>query len=169
MTIPLALGVFYYNFLRNPQDPQVVGDLLTWLGSSRYKRLPVFVIEEAVAQGAAIDFHDARIAGIILSADGSDMAPELRTRKAELLLERGDTAAYVREELGMVREVAASASPEGIVRRLGQILEHCLAEDVCGQEVLATARQLGVLDELVDRVAVDANMAKVPALEATII
>ncbi|WP_165849342.1 tetratricopeptide repeat protein [Candidatus Cryosericum septentrionale] len=169
VTIPLSLGVLYFSFLRSPQDVRVMNDLLTWLGRSGYTRLPLFVVEEAAAQGAGIDFHDPQIASIILSADGTDMAAELRTRKAELLLERGDTISYVREELGMVRQAAASASAEGIVRQLVQILEHCLAVDACTQEVLATATHLGVLDQLVGRVTEDANMAKAPPLEAAIV
>ena len=169
VTIPLSLGVLYLNFLRSPQDARVMNDLLTWLGRSGYARLPLFVVEEAAALGARIDFHDAQISSIVLSADGADMAAELRTRKAELLLERGDTASYVREELGMVREAAASASAEGIVRQLVHVLEHCLTEDACMQEVLGAATKLGVLDQLVERVTVDANMAKAPALEAAII
>jgi tetratricopeptide (TPR) repeat protein len=146
-----------------------MNDLLTWLGRSGYMCLPLFVVEEAAAQGARIDFHDPQIASIVLSADGADMAAELRTRKAELLLERGDTASYVREELGMVRQAAASASGEGIVRQLVHVLEHCLAEDASVQEVLVAATELSVLDQLVDRVTEDANMAKAPALEAAIV
>ncbi|MCX6084199.1 MAG: tetratricopeptide repeat protein, partial [Caldiserica bacterium] len=169
VTIPLSLGVLYFSFLRSPQDAEVMNDLLTWLGRSGYTLLPLFVVEEAAAQGARIDFHDPQIASIVLSADGADMAVELRTRKAELLLERGDTASYVREELGMIRQATVSASAEGIVRQLVHILEHCLVEDACTQEVLAAATELGVLDQLVDRVTEDANMAKAPALEAAIV
>ncbi|MCX6084054.1 MAG: tetratricopeptide repeat protein, partial [Caldiserica bacterium] len=169
MTIPLALGVLYFNFLRSPQDAGAMSDLLTWLGRSGYTHLPLFIVEEAAAQGARIDFHDPQIASIVLSADGAGMAADLRTRKAELLLERGDTASYVREELGMVRQAAESASAEGIVRQLVQVLEHCLADDACTQEVLATATELGVLDQLVERVSLDANMAKAPPLEAAIV
>jgi len=168
-TIPLSLGVLYFNFLRSPQDAEAMSDLLTWLGHSGYTRLPLFIVEEAAAQGVRIDFHDPQIASIVLSVDSADMAVELRTRKAEFLLERGDTASYVQEELGMVRRAAKSASPEGIVRQLVQIIEHSLAEDACTQEVLATAMELGVLDQLIDRVTEDANMAKVPTLEAAIV
>ena len=169
VTIPLSLGVLYLNFLHSPQDAGVMNDLLAWLARSGYTCLPLFIVEEAAAQGARIDFHDAQIASIVLSADGADMAAELRTRKAELLLERGDTALYVQEELGMVRQAAASASAEGIVRQLVHVLEHCLAEDACVQEVLAAATELSVLDQLVERVTEDANMAKAPALEAAIV
>ncbi|HZL82898.1 MAG TPA: tetratricopeptide repeat protein [Candidatus Deferrimicrobium sp.] len=168
-TIPLSLGVLYFNFLRSPQDAEAMSDLLTWLEGSGYTRLPLFIVEEAAAQGVRIDFHDPQIASIVLSVDSADMAVELRTRKAEFLLERGDTASYVREELGMVRWAAKSASPEGIVRQLVQIIEHSLAEDACTQEVLAAATELGVLDQLIDRVTEDANMAKVPMLEAAIV
>ena len=168
-TIPLSLGVLYFNFLRSPQDAGAMSDLLTWLGHSGYTRLPLFIVEEAAAQGVRIDFHDPQIASIVLSVDSAEMAVELRTRKAEFLLERGDTASYVREELGMVRRAAKSASPEGIVRQLVQIIEHSLAEDACTQEVLATAMELGVLDQLIDRVTEDVNMAKVPTLEAAIV
>ncbi|WP_165846325.1 tetratricopeptide repeat protein [Candidatus Cryosericum odellii] len=168
-TIPLSLGVLYFNFLRSPQDAEAMSDLLTWLGHSGYTRLPLFIVEEAAAQGVRIDFHDPQIASIVLSVDSAEMAVELRTRKAEFLLERGDTASYVQEELGMVRRAAKSASPEGIVRQLVQIIEHSLAEDACTQEVLATAMELGVLDQLIDRVTEDANMAKVPTLEAAIV
>jgi len=97
------------------------------------------------------------------------MGAELRTRKAELLLERGDTTSYVREELGMIRQAAASASAEGIVRQLVHVLEHCLVDDACTHEVLAAAMELGVLDQLVDRITEDATMAKAPALEAAIV
>jgi tetratricopeptide (TPR) repeat protein len=169
MTIPLALGVLYFNFLRSPQDAGAMSDLLTWLGRSGYTLLPLFIVEEAAAQGARIDFHDPQVASIVLSADGAEMAAELRTRKAELLLERGDTASYVREELGMVRQAAESASAEGIVRQLVDVLEHCLTEDACTQEVLAAATELGVLDQLVERVTEDANMAKAPPLEVAIV
>jgi tetratricopeptide (TPR) repeat protein len=168
-TIPLSLGVLYFNFLRSPQDAEAMSDLLTWLGHSGYTRLPLFIVEEAAAQGVRIDFHDPQIASIVLSVDSAEMAVELRTRKAEFLLERGDTASYVQEELGMVRRAAKSASPEGIVRQLVQIIEHSLAEDACTQEVLATAMELGVLDQLIDRVTEDANMAKVPTLEVAIV
>jgi tetratricopeptide (TPR) repeat protein len=168
-TIPLSLGALYVNFLRSPQDAEAMSDLLTWLGHSGYTRLPLFIVEEAAVQGARIDFRDSQIASIVLSVDSAEMAVELRTRKAEFLLERGDTASYVREELGMVRQAAASASAEGIVRRLVQILEHCLAEDACIQEVLATATELGVLDQLVDGITEDVNMAKVPMLEAAMV
>jgi tetratricopeptide (TPR) repeat protein len=168
-TIPLSLGVLYFNFLHSPQDAEAMSDLLTWLGHSGYTRLPLFIVEEAAAQGVRIDFHDPQIASIVLSVDSAEMAVELRTRKAEFLLERGDTASYVQEELGMVRRAAKSASPEGIVRQLIQIIEHSLAEDACTQEVLATAMELGVLDQLIDRVTEDANMAKVPTLEAAIV
>jgi tetratricopeptide (TPR) repeat protein len=146
-----------------------MSDLLTWLGRSGYTQLPLFVVEEAIALGAMVDFHDPQIAAIVLSADGADMASELRERRAELLLERGDTASYVREELGMLRQAATSTSAEGVVRQLVQVLEHCLAEDACLQEVLAASRQLGVLDQLVTRVAEDSDLAKAPALEAAIV
>ncbi|MBA4365944.1 MAG: hypothetical protein C0398_08120 [Coprothermobacter sp.] len=169
VTIPLSLGALYLSFLRSPQDAGVMGDLLTWMGSSGYTRLPLFIVEEAAALGARIDFRDPQIASIVLSADGSDMAPELRTRRAEVLLERGDTASYVREELDMIRQAAGSASAEGIVRQLVHVLEHCLAEDACAQEVLAAATELSVLDQLVDRITQDADMTKAPALEAAIV
>ncbi|MCX6064045.1 MAG: tetratricopeptide repeat protein, partial [Caldiserica bacterium] len=169
VTIPLSLGVLYFNFLRGPQDAQAMKDLLTWLGRSTYTRLPLFVIEEAAAQGAGIDFHDPQIASIVLSADGAEMTAELRTRKAELLLERGDTASYVQEELGMVRQAAASASDEGLVRQLVHVLEHCLSEDTCTREVLGAAAELGVMGQLVDRITEDADMANAPALEAAIV
>ncbi|RIE08850.1 tetratricopeptide repeat protein [Candidatus Cryosericum hinesii] len=169
VAIPLSLGVLYLNFLRNPQDAETMSDLLTWLERGGYTRLPLFVVEEALAQGARVDFHDPQIASIVLSADGADMAGELRTHKAELLLERGDTTSYVREELGMVRQAAESASAEGIVHQLVHVLERCLVEDACTQEVLAAAAELGVVDQLVDRVTEDANMVKVPALEAAIV
>src|SRR5664280_2675431 len=168
-TIPLALGVLYFNFLRNPQDTGAMSDLLTWLRKGGYTRLPLFIVEEAAAQGARIDFHDPQIAAVVLSIDGAEMAAELRARRAEFLLERGDIAAYVREELGMIRQAAASASVEGIVRRLAQVLEHCLADDACIREVLAATTELGVLDQLVDRITEDASMAKVPMLEAAMV
>jgi len=163
VSIPLSLGVLYLSFLRSPQDAQVMSDLLTWLERSGYTRFLLFVVEEALALGARVDFHDPQIASIVLSADGGEMAAELRTRKAELLLERGDTASYVSEELGMVRQVG------GIVRQLVHVLEHCLVDDACTHEVLAVATELGVLDPLVDRITEDANMAKVPTLEAAIV
>lgn len=169
VTVPLSLGILYLNFLHNPQDAGPMNDLLTWLEHSGYTCLPLFVIEEAAAQGARIDFHDPQIASIVLSADGADMAAELRTRKAELLLERGDTLSYIHEELGMVRQAAASVSAEGIVRQLANVLDHCLTEDTCTQEVLSTATELGVLDPLVDRMAEDADVTRSPALEAAII
>jgi tetratricopeptide (TPR) repeat protein len=169
VTIPLSLGALYLNFLRSPQDAGVLGDLLTWLGSSGYTRLPLFIVEEAAELGTRIDFQDPQIASIVLSADGADMAPELRTRKAELLLERGDITSYVREELGMIGQAASSVSTEGIVRQLVHVLEHCLAEDACAREVLAAAAELGVLDQLVDRLTQDVDMAKAPALEAAIV
>ena len=169
VAIPLSLGVLYLNFLHSPQDAVAMSDLLTWLGRSGYRCLPLFVVEEAAAQGARIDFRDPQIASIVMSADGADMAAELRTRKAEFLLERGDTASYVREELDMVRQAAASASAEGIVRQLVHVLERCLAEDACMREVLAAATELDVLDRLVDRVTEDATMAKAPRLEIAIV
>lgn len=169
VTIPLSLGALYLNFLRSPQDAGVLDDLLTWLGSSGYMRLPLFIVEEAAALGTRIDFQDPQIASIVLSADSADMAPELRTRKAELLLERGDIASYVQEELGMIGQAASSVSTEGIVRQLVHVLEHCLAEDACAQEVLDAATKLGVLDQLVDRLSQDADMAKAPVLEAAMV
>ncbi len=168
-TIPLSLGVLYFNFLRNPQDTLVMNDLLTWLERSGYTHLPLLVVEEAVAQGAGIDFHDPQIASIIMSGNSADMVADLRRRRAELLLEGGDTTAYVREELDIVRQVGGSASAEGIVRQLVHVLEHCLVDDTCTQEVLTAATELGVLDQLVDRVSEDANMEKTPALEAAIV
>jgi tetratricopeptide (TPR) repeat protein len=169
LTIPLALGVLYFNFLRNPQDARAMSDLLTWLQHNGYRRLPLFVVEEAVAQGARLDFDNPQIAGIVLSGDGSDMSAELRMRRAELLLEHGDTGAYVREELGMIRQAGASASPEGIVRQLAQVLEHCVTEDASAREVLSTAADLDVLGQLVDRVMADPAMTRVPALEAAVV
>jgi len=169
VSIPLSLGVLYLSFLRSPQDARVMNDLLTWLEGSGYTLLPLFIVEEAAAQGVRIDFHDPQIASIVLSVDSADMAVELRTRKAEFLLERGDTASYVSEELGMVHRAAKSASPEGIVRQLVQIIEHSLAEDACTQEVLAAATELGVLDPLVDRITEGPDMSKAPALEAAIV
>ena len=168
-TIPLSLGVLYFNFLRSPQDAEAMSDLLTWLEGSGYTRLSLFVVEEALALGARVDFHDPQIASSVLSADGMEMSAELRTRKAELLLERGDIAAYVWEELGMVRQAAPSASAEGIVRQLVHVLEHCLVDEACTHDVLAVATELGVLDQLVDRATEDATMAKAPALEAAIV
>lgn len=169
VSIPLSLGVLYFNFLRDPQDTAAMKDLLTWLERNGYKHLPLFMVEEAAAQGARIDFHDPQIASIVLSGDGADMTAELRARKAELLLERGDTSSYVREELEMVRQAAGSASPEGIVRQLVHILEHCLDEDACAQEVLASATELGVLDQLVERITADPDMAKAAPLETAIV
>jgi tetratricopeptide (TPR) repeat protein len=169
VSIPLSLGVLYFSFLRNPQDTAAMSDLLTWLGHSAYKHLSLLTVEEAAAQGVRIDFHDPQIASVVLSADGADMTAELRARKAELLLERGDTASYVREEMGMVRQAAGSASPEGIVRQLVHVLEHCLDEDACAQEVLAAATELGVLDQLVERVADDPDMAKAAPLETAVV
>jgi len=163
VSIPLSLGVLYLSFLRSPQDAQGMSDLLTWLGGSGYTRFSLFVVEEALALGARIDFHDPQIASIVLSADGADMTAELRMRKAELLLERGDIASYVSEELGMVRQVG------GIVRQLVSVLEHCLVDDACVQEVLAAATELGVLDQLVDRITEGPDMSKAPALEAAIV
>ena len=169
VTIPLSLGVLYFNFLRSPQDAGPMSDLLTWLERGGYTRLPLFIVEEAAAQGATIDFHDPQVAAIVLSADGSGMAAELRARKAEFLLGDGDIDSYVREELGMVRQAAASVSAAGIARQLVHVLEHCLTEDACMQQVLAAATDLGVLGQLVDRVTEDANMAKIPMLEAAIV
>jgi tetratricopeptide (TPR) repeat protein len=168
-TIPLSLGVLYFNFLRSPQDAETMSDLLTWMKRSGYTRLPVFVIEEALAQGARVDFHDPQMSSIVLSADSTEMGVELRRRRAELLLESGDTAYYVREELDMVRQAASSASAEGIVRQLVQILGHCLGDDACTRQVLAATTELGVLDEVVDRITEDAIMAKVPMLEAAMV
>jgi tetratricopeptide (TPR) repeat protein len=167
LTIPLTLGVLYFNFLRNPQDARAMSDLLAWLQHNGYRRLPLFVVEEAVAQGTRLDLHNPQIAGIVLSGDGTDMSAELRMCRAEVLLERGDTGAYVREELGMVRQVGASA--EGIVRQLAQVLEHCVTEDASVRQVLATAADLDVLGPLVDRVTADPAMSKVPALEAAVV
>jgi hypothetical protein len=161
--------VLYFNFLRNPQDEHVMDELLGWLQGNGYRLLPRYVVEEALAQGARVNFHDARIAGIVLSGNGGDMSSDLRMHRADLLLERGDTNGYVTEELGMVRHAGSSASAEGIVRQLSQVLEHCKAEDTNVQEVLTTARDLDVLDQLVDRVTADPDMARIPALEAAVV
>src|SRR5450830_943941 len=163
VSIPLSLGVLYLSFLRSPQDAQGMSDLLTWLGGSGYTRFSLFVVEEALALGARVDFHDPQIASIVLSADGADMTAGLRMHKAELLLERGDIASYVSEELGIVRQVG------GIVRQLVSVLEHCLVDDACVQEVLAAATELGVLDQLVDHITEGPDMSKAPALEAAIV
>ncbi|MHB8107220.1 MAG: tetratricopeptide repeat protein [Candidatus Cryosericum sp.] len=168
-TIPLSLGVLYFNFLRNPQDGENMSDLLAWMKRSGYTRLPAFVIEEALAQGARVDFHAPQIASIVLSADSTEMGVELRRRRAELLLESGDTASYVREELEMVRQAAVSASAEGIVRQLVEILRHCLGDDACTRQVLAAATELEALDQLVDRIADDPDMSGAPTLEAAIV
>lgn len=167
--VPLSLAVLYFNFARNPQDAGAAGDLLEWLSHAGYAHLPVMVVEEALAGGAAIDMNDPRIAAIILSADGADMSPRLRASRAELLLERGDTSGYVREELAMLRQAAGTVSPEGTTRQLFQILTHCTREETCVAQVLGAAGELGVLDQLVDRLAVEDGMAKVPALEAAIV
>ncbi len=169
VSIPLALGVLYFNFVRNPSDARAMNDLLGWLQRNGYHRLPLYVVEEALAQGAHPDFHDSRIAGIVLSGDGADMSLELRMRRAELLLEHGDTPAYVREELGMVRQAGTSASAEGVVHQLVQVLERCKTDDAGVREVLATAADLDVLDQLVDRVATDPAMTRIPALEAAVV
>ena len=57
----------------------------------------------------------------------------------------------------------------GIVRQLVSVLEHCLVDDACVQEVLAAATELGVLDPLVDRITEGPDMSKAPALEAAIV
>jgi len=167
--VPLSLGILYFNFVRNPQDVQAMTDLLAWLAHAGYTHLPVVVVEEAVASGAGIDLHDPRIAGIVLGADGADMSVRLRASRAELLLERGDTSGYVREELAMLRQAAGSVSAEGTTRQLFQILTQCIAEESCVSQVLGAAGELGVLGQLLDRASVEGDMAKVPALEAAIV
>ncbi|MCE5193009.1 hypothetical protein LLF88_03600, partial [bacterium] len=167
--VPLSLAVLYFNFVRNPQDTQAMSDLLAWLRHAGYTHLPVVVVEEALASGAGIDLHDQHIADIVLAADGADMSPRLRASRAELLLERGDTAGYVSEELAMLRQSAGSVSAEGMTRQLFQMLTHCTADESCVSQVLGAAAELGVLDQLVDRASVQSDMAKVPALEAAIV
>lgn len=170
MSIPLTLGVLYFNFLHNPQDPRAIRDLLAWLQRSGYRRLPFLVIEEAMEQGARIDIHDPQIAAVILTGSEGDMPAGLRTHRAELFLEKGDMDAYVREELAMVRHAAeSSVSAEGLVHQLIQVLEHCLSEDACTRQVLAAAADLGVLDQLVDRVMENPSMVSMPALEAAVV
>lgn len=167
--IPLSLSILFFNFVRGPQDAQAMGDLLTWLDHAGYAHLPVLVVEEALAGGLGVDLHEARIAAIVLGADSADLSPRLRASRAGLLLERGDTAGYVREELAMLRQSAGSVSAEGIARQLFQILGHCTADDTSVDQVLGVAAELGVLDRLVDRAAVESDMAGVPALEAAIV
>jgi tetratricopeptide (TPR) repeat protein len=170
MSIPLTLGVLYFNFLHNPQDARAIRDLLAWLQRSGYRRLPFLVIEEAMEQGARIDVHDPQIAAVILTGSEGDMPAGLRTHRAELFLEKGNMDAYVREELAMVRQAAeSSVSAEGLVHQLVQVLEHCLSEDACTRQVLATAADLGVLDQLIDRVMENPSMVSVPALEAAVV
>ncbi|MHB8071043.1 MAG: tetratricopeptide repeat protein [Candidatus Cryosericum sp.] len=169
VSIPLTLGVLYFNFLRNPADGHAMNDLLGWLQRNGYHMLPQFVLEEALAQGVRLDFHDSQVAGIVLAGDASDMSSDLRMHRAELLLEHGDTSAYVREELSMVRQAGTSVSAEGIVRQLSQVLEHCKADDASVREVLAAAADLDVLDQLVDRVTTDPAMTRLPALEAALV
>ena len=167
--IPLSLGMLYFNFVRNPQDAQAMSDLLTWLEHAGYAHLPVIVVEEALAGGAGVDLHDPRIASIVLAADGADLTPRLRASRADLLLERGDMPGYVREELEMLRQSAGSVSAEGITRQLFQILGHCVTDEASVNQVLGGAAELGVLDRLVDRAAVESDMAGIPALEAAIV
>jgi len=169
LSIPLTLGVLYFDFLRHPQDTRAMTDLLAWLAHNGYRRLPLYVVEEAIAQGAPVDLADPQVAQTVLSADSADMPPELRARRAELLLERGDMGAYVQEELGMLRQKGISVSSEGLVRQLSQILEHATADAVGVEAVLAAAGDLGVMDQLVDRMTLDPSLARVPALEAAIV
>lgn len=169
LSISLTLGVLYFDFLRHPQDDRAMTDLLAWLVHNGYRRLPLYVVEEAIAQGAPVDLADPQVAETVLSADSADMPPELRARRAELLLERGDTGAYVREELGMLRQKGMSVSSEGLVRQLSQILEHAATDTDGVEAVLAAASDLGVTDQLVDRMTLDPSLARIPALEAAIV
>src|SRR5450756_1257113 len=119
------------------------------------------VVDQAVLQDRNKLAHDAPDL-----AHHAQFLPHIRCNVAaleELLLERGDIASYVREELGMVRQVG------GIVRQLVSVLEHCLVDDACTHEVLAAATKLGVLDQLVDRITEGPDMSKAPALEAAIV
>jgi tetratricopeptide (TPR) repeat protein len=169
VTIPLSLAMLYFNFLRSPQDGRALADLLGWLGHEQYGRLPLAVLEDAVDQGAPVDAGTPEVAGVLLSADGDKLSPELRRRKADLLLERGDMPAYVREQIAMVRQAAPSASPEGIVHQLDQVLERCVGDEACVRDVLGAASSLGVVDALIDRVNGNTEMARQPALEAAIV
>ena len=169
VTIPLSLAVLYFNFLRSPQDTRALADLLGWLGHEHYGRLPLAVLEDAVDQGAPIDTSVPEVADVLLRVDGDKLSPELRRRKADLLLQRGDLPSYVREQIAMVRQAAPSASPEGIVHQLSQVLERCVGDEACVREVLTAASSLGVIDALIDRVNGNAEMARQPALEAAIV
>jgi tetratricopeptide (TPR) repeat protein len=169
VTIPLPLAVLYFNFLRSPQDGRALADLLAWLARGQYGRLPLAVLEDAVDQGAPVDTGMPEVASILLRADGDKLSPELRRTKADLLLERGDMPAYVREQLAMVRQAAPAASPEGIVHQLDQVLERCVRDESCVRDVLAAASSLGVVDALIDRVNGNADMARQPALESAIV
>jgi len=144
VTIPLSLAVLYFNFLRSPQDTRALADLLGWLGHEHYGRLPLAVLEDAVDQGAPIDASVPEVADVLLRVDGDKLSPELRRRKADLLLQRGDLPSYVREQIAMVRQAAPSASPEGIVHQLDQVLERCVGDEACVREVLTAASSLGL-------------------------
>lgn len=169
VTIPLSLAVLYFNVLRSPQDGRALSDLLAWLGHEQYARLPLAVLEDAVDQGAPVDTDVPEVAEVLLRADGDRLSPELRRRKADLLLQRGDMPSYVREQLAMVRQAAPAASAEGVVHQLDQVLERCVGDEACVRDVLAAASSLGVVDALIDRVNGNTEMARQPAIEAAIV
>ena len=46
-------------------------------------------------------FDQLEVADVLLRVDGDKLSPELRRRKADLLLQRGDLPSYVREQIAM--------------------------------------------------------------------
>jgi tetratricopeptide (TPR) repeat protein len=168
-TIPLPLGVLLFSFLKGPQEPRAMNDLLAWLAAGGYERLPLAVLEEAMDAGAQVDWTSRNTVDVLLKVPAGDLPPALRGYRADALLARGDTAGYVREMLDAVRSANGSVSTEGIARQLVQVLRHCSADDECVLSVLAAALELGTQDRLIESIMGDAELTRTAPVESAVV
>jgi len=167
--IPLALGILFLNFFHAPQDMGALEDLLTWLADQHLSRLPLYVLDYAVATGVTLETTSPVIGDVLLHADPELMSSPLRAQRAELLLAHGDTAGYVGEELAALRAAAPGVSREAVVRQMEQILGKCSDNPACVQSILNAAAGLGVQDQVMERIAADPVLSGIPAFEEAVV
>lgn len=167
--IPLSLGVLFFRFFHMPQDPTALRELLTWLSAQKLERLPLPVLEVAVEAGQTLDTSIPIVHDALLQADADAMSPALRGQRATLLLAQGDAKGYVQEELAALRAAAPGVSHEAIARQLEQVLDKCGEGGDCVRLVLEAAGDLGVEDQLMDRITADPELSKVPAFENVVV
>jgi tetratricopeptide (TPR) repeat protein len=167
--IPVPLGILLFNFLKDPQDPCAMNDLLAWLAMNGYERLPLAVLEEAMDAGAQVDWTSRNTVDVLLKVPALDLPPTLRGHRADALLASGDTAGYVHEMLGAVRSASGPVSTEGIAHQLVQVLRQCSADEECVLSVLSTALELGAQDRLIESIMGDADLTRIAPLESAIV